>query len=58
MKIVILNCVRNFYNLFQSVLGLCWRVGFPVAAEIGGYSPVAVHGSLIAVASLVAEQGL
>ena len=44
--------------LFQAVLGLCWCVGFPLAAEIGGYSPAAVHGSLIAGAPLVAGQGL
>ena len=38
-----------FLSLFLAVLGLhC----------IGGYSLVAVHGLLIAVASLVAENGL
>ena len=33
-------------------------VDFSLVAESGGYSLVAVHGLLIAVASLVAEQGL
>ena len=32
--------------------------GFSLAAERGGYSPVLVHGLLIAVASLAAEHGL
>ena len=44
--------------LFMAVLGLCCCVGFSLGTEKGGYSPVAVQGLLIAVASLVAEHGL
>ena len=32
-------------------------MGFSLVAESGGYSPVAAHRLLIAVASLVAEHG-
>ena len=32
-----------------------FRVGFSLVVVSGGYSPVAVHGLLIAVASLLAE---
>ena len=38
--------------------GLRCCAGFSLVAESGGYSTVAVHGLLIALASLVAEQGL
>ena len=37
----------------MAVLGLCCCVGFSLVTEKGGYSPVAVQGLLIAVASLV-----
>ena len=44
---------------FLYFLWLCWVViavhGPSLAAVSGGYSPVAVHGILILVASLVAE---
>ena len=51
-----------FYNLFiylfLVVLGLCCCVGFSLVVAIRVYSLVAMHGFLIAVASLVAEHGL
>ena len=40
------------------MLGLCRCDGFSVAAVSGGYSPVAVHGLLFMVASLIVEHGL
>ena len=40
------------------MLGLCCCAGFSLAAASGGYSLVAVHGLLIAVASLVVEHRL
>ena len=42
----------------MAALGLHCCAGFSLVAESGGYSPVVVHGLLIALASLVAEQGL
>ena len=42
----------------MAVLGLCCCAGFSLLAENGGFSLVAVHRLLIAVASLVAEHGL
>ena len=42
-----------FIYLFMAVLRLCCCVGFSLVTEKGGYSPVAVQGLLIAVASLV-----
>ena len=47
-----------FTYLFLAVLGLCCCTGFSLVAASGGYSPVAVPGLLIVVASLVAEPGL
>ena len=44
--------------LFLAVLGLCCCTGFSLVVASGGYSPVAVPGLLIVVASLVAEPGL
>ena len=46
-----------FTYLFLAVLGLCCCTGFSLVVASGGYSPVAVHGLLIVVASLVAELG-
>ena len=43
--------------LFLAVLGLRCCKGFSLVMAIGGYSLVAVRGLLIAVASLIAEQG-
>ena len=40
------------------MLGVCCCPGFSLVAVSGGYSLVAVHGLLIAVASLVPEHGL
>ena len=45
---------KNNY-LFLAMLGLCCCSDFSLAVESRGYSPVAVHRLLIAVASLVAE---
>ena len=47
-----------FTYLFLAVLGLCCCTGFSLVVASGGYSPVAVPGLLIVVASLVAEPGL
>ena len=44
--------------LFLVVLGLCCCKGLSLVMKSGGYSPVAVHGLLITVASLVVEHGL
>ena len=41
--------------LFLAVLGLHCYVGFSLVAVSGGYTPVAVYGLLIVVASLLAE---
>ena len=50
---------NNFIYLFiLAVLGLLCCTGFSLVAEFRDYSPVAVCGLLIAVASLVAEHGL
>ena len=46
-----------FVYLFLAVLGLhCWA-SFSLAVAIKGYSLVAVHGLLVAVASLVGQHG-
>ena len=37
---------------------MAMRICFSLAMVSGGYSPVAAHGLLIAVASLVVEHGL
>ena len=49
----------DFFKIYllMAVLGLHCCAGSLVAAR-GGYSPVAVHGLIIAVASLVAEHAL
>ena len=44
--------------LFLAVLGLRCYTGFSLVVASGSYSPAAVHGLLIVVASLVAEPGL
>ena len=44
--------------LFLAVLGLCHFAGFSLVVASEGYSPVAVRGLLIAVASLVAKHRL
>ena len=44
--------------LFLAALGFCYCVGFSLAEVSGGCTPVAVHGLLIVVASLLAEHGL
>ena len=46
------------YYLFSTVLGLSCCVGFSIVVASGGYSQFVVQGLLIAVASLVVEQGL
>ena len=43
---------------FLVVLGLCCCAGFSLVVASGGSSLIVVHGSLIVVASLVAEHGL
>ena len=48
----------NLIYLFLSVLDLHCYMGFSLVMESGGYSLVAVHVLLIAVASLVAEHRL
>ena len=47
---------RSIY--FLAVLGLHCRAGFSLVAASRGYSLVGVHGLLIAVTSLVEENGL
>ena len=49
-----------FFNiyLFLAVLSLHYSTGFSLVVASGGYSLVAEHRFFIAVASLVAEQGL
>ena len=47
-----------FTYLFLAVLDLCCYAGFSLVVESRGYSLVAVHELLIAVASLVVEHGL
>ena len=47
---------KNFIYLFLAVLVLRRCIIFSQVAEIEGYSLAAVHGLLIVVASLVAEQ--
>ena len=46
-----------YFYLFSAVLDLRCCVGFYLVSANGDYSPVAVGGPLIAVASLAAEQG-
>ena len=56
-------CIRVFLFLLVSiylrvaVLGLRCCAGFSLVVASRGYSRIAVHGLLIAVASLVAEHG-
>ena len=50
----VITVVLLFVFLFFAVLGLLCCPGFSLVVASGGYSPVAVHGLLIAVASLVA----
>ena len=50
------NCFKLY--VFLVVLGLCCCMGFPLAAESGGYPVVMVQGLLIAVASVVVEHRL
>ena len=50
--------LKNFLNLFLTVLSLCCCTGFSLVALSRGYSLVAVHRLLIAVASLVVEHML
>ena len=47
-----------FIYLLLAVLGLCCRAGFSPVAASRGYSLVAVHGLLVAVASLAVKLGL
>ena len=47
-----------YYILFLAVLGFHCCTGFSLVAVSGGYSLVEVRERLIAVASLVAEDGL
>ena len=47
-----------FVYLFLAVVGLCCCMGFSLVLMSCGYSLVAVHGLLMAVASSVAEHGL
>ena len=54
----IIPFINSFTYLFLAVLGLCCCTGFSLVVASGGYSPVAVPGLLIVVASLVAEPGL
>ena len=49
--------LKKLINLFLAVLGLCFCSGFSLVVESGGYSFVATHRLLVAVASLV-ENGL
>ena len=49
---------NNFIYLFLTVLDLCCCMDFSLVAVSGGYSLVAMWGLLVAVASLVVEQGL
>ena len=49
---------KFFLSLFSAVLGLCCHTGFSLVAASGGFSLVAVCEFLIAVTSLVVEQGL
>ena len=52
--------LNNFIYLFVfgAVLGLCCCSGFSLVAANGGYSVVAVHGLLVAVASPLAGHAL
>ena len=56
----VLNLFFFFFNiyLFLAVLSLHYCTGFSLVVASGGYSLVAEHRFFIAVASLVAEQGL
>ena len=49
---------KIFVYLFLAAPGLCAVQVFSLVAARGGYSPVTVHGFLIAVAFLVAAHGL
>ena len=51
------SCSHNFICLlFVAVLGLCCRMGFPLAAESEGYFLVVVCRLLAVVASLVKHE--
>ena len=55
---IILNSYHFFFlEVLQVVFFGCGCTGFSLAAESRGYSPVAVHGLLIVVASLLMEHG-
>ena len=58
MKEFIIFLKFHIFILFLAVLGLCCCTGFSLVVVIGGYSLVAVHGLLIAVASLFAGHWL
>ena len=49
---------NNFTYFSLAVLHLCCCMGFSLVVARGGLLFVAVHGLLVGVASLVAEQGL
>ena len=49
---------KLFIYVFWALLDLCCCTGFSLVVVSGRHSLVAVHGLLIAVASLVAEHGL
>ena len=53
-----LRSLKNFFNLFLTVLGLRCGVGFPTVAVSRAYSLAAVHQLLILVASLVVQHRL
>ena len=53
-----ISFLNSFIYLFMAVLGLHCCPGFSLVEASGGSSLVAVCGLLIAVASLVDEQGL
>ena len=50
--------LKSYFYLFLAALGLHCCTDFSVVVVSKGYSLVAVHGSLIVVASLVAGHGL
>ena len=58
MRASLLKVFILFIYLFLAVLGLRCCEGFSLFVVSRSYSPVAAHGLLIAVASLVAEHRL
>ena len=54
----LLKKIILFIHLFLAVLGLHCCSGFSLVVMSGGYSPAAVRGLLIVVASLAAEYEL